>query len=224
MPLKIEVEEVLEWYKKNGIPLERTKIYLCDKLENVTDGEGGMFLPRSYEGYVLLVQDENEVLARYVHESAHGSFFENFPIGQTLATLDREVYDLEKSLFGDEKIENIIVIEKELTNSQSKKLSKKEIEASGIESLFKNRPVYEIDKKHFGSYREKASRLKNLQSALIPHIEGFSLLVEEEILGRITRTVSKDYYIEGYNLLKPLKENGFSSVVDYLKRLNVSDF
>lgn len=224
MPLKIEVEEVLDWYKQNEIPLNKTKIYLCNQFETIVNDEGGVFFPRFLEGYVFLVPDEKEVLARYVHESAHGSFFENFRIGQTVASLDKEVYELEKTLFEGTKIENMVVVEKEDAPIVSRKLLKSEIENSDMGARFKNRTVYEVDKTSFEIYREKASRLKSLQSALLPHIEGFSLLVEEEILGRIARTFSEDYYMKGYNLLKPLKENGFSSIVDYLKGLNVSVF
>lgn len=222
MPLKIEVEEVLDWYRENGIPLNKTKIYLSDRFENVRNDEGGVFFPRNFEGYVFLSTDEKEILARYVHESAHGSFFENFQIGQTVASLDKEVYDLEKTLFDDEKIDNVIAIEKEQSDYVSRKLSELEIES--LDQRLRNHAVYEVDKNCFEGYREKSSRLKHMQAKLLPYMEGFSLLVEEKIIGQINRTFSENYYLEGYDMLKPLEEGGFQNVIEYLRSLNVTSF
>ncbi|MCX6820534.1 MAG: hypothetical protein NT016_01110 [Candidatus Aenigmarchaeota archaeon] len=222
MPLEIEVKEVLDWYMENGIPLNKTKIYLSDRFENVRKEEGGVFFPRNLEGYVFPAPDEKEILARYVHESAHGSFLENFQIGQAVVNLDKEVYDLEKTLFDNEKIDNLIAIEKEQSDCVSRKLSELDIES--LDSRFRNHAVYEVDKNCFEEYREKSSRLENIQTKLLPYMEGFSLLVEEKIIGQIKRTFSENYYLEDYDMLKTLEKEGFQNVIDYLRSLNVKSF
>jgi len=222
MPLKIEVKEVLDWYRENGIPLNRTKIYLSDRFENVRIEEGGVFFPRNLEGYVFPALDEKEILVRYVHESAHGSFFENFQIGQTVVNLDKEVDDLEKTLFDNVKIDNVIAIEKEQLECVSRKLSELEIES--LDTRLRNHTVYEVDKNCFEEYREKSSRLKSIQTKLLPYMEGFSLLVEEKIIGQIKRAFPENYYLEGYDMLKPLDEGGFQNVIGYLRSLDVTSF
>lgn len=166
--------------------------------------------------------DEKEILARYVHESAHGSFLENFQIGQIVVNLDKEVHNLEKILFDDGKIDNVVAIEKEQPDHVSRKLLELEIES--LDPRLRNHAVYEVDKICFEEYREKSSRLKSMQTKLLPYMEGFSLLVEEKIIGQTTRAFQENYYLEGYDRLKPLDKGGFQNVIGYLRSLSVTTF
>lgn len=226
MKIEIRSEEVINWFNDRDIPLSKTKLYLSEPFKSRGLEEyGGIFIPRFYEGHVFFTNDIAEIIRRYIHEASHGSFFENFPVGKQIAELDKRVYEKEKELFGEKNIERCYVIttpdlrikSKIINLEEAVKLSKVQFEAG--------KDIFEVDKFEFDEYLKLSKQLNQLCSQSIAYLEGFALIVTEEIT-RCKFSVSQlsGPYKNGYNLLKQIKEkNGLNYLIRklYELRLNI---
>jgi len=227
MRVEIRIEEVINWFRDNDIPICKSRIYLSRPFKvKGMENSAGVFLPRFYEGYIFVVDSLDEVIRRYVHESSHGSFFENFPVGKQIHKLDKRVYEKERELFGEKSIEDIYII----TTSNSRVKSRK----IGLEEARKltrrkvqfetNKDIFEINRSEFKEYSKLSEQLSLLYSEFVTYLEGFALIVTEEITrDNLGSSPLFGSYKSGYELLKAIKEkNGLKGLIQELYRLELN--
>ena len=87
-----------DWLKSKNIPTKSSKIYFIDNKKDlrILGQKGGKYVPHKYEGYIRFVNDTGLFYERYIHETAHGVFFENFAIGRRIVDLEKAYIDLRK--------------------------------------------------------------------------------------------------------------------------------
>jgi hypothetical protein len=227
MKIEIRSKEIVKWFEDNKIPIYKTKIYVSRpfKTKGIEEPEG-VFLPRFYEGYVFTIDNLDQVIKAYVHESSHGSFIENFPVGMRISELDRKVYKKERELFGEKNIEDIYVV----TTSRPRIKSRK-IDLRRAKVLTKNKvqfkigeDIFEVDRHEFQKYIKLSEQLNILYSKFLTYIEGFALIIVEEVANyNFSHLPLSEPYRSGYEMLKPISEkDGMNGLIKKLCELNLN--
>lgn len=228
MRVEVRNEEAINWFKSNNIPIFKTRIYLSRpfKAKGIEEPEG-IFLPRFYEGYIFAIDNFSEIIKRYVHESSHGSFFENFSVGRQISGLDRRVYEMERKLFGERSIEDVYVVTTSDLKTNSRKICLEEAKKLTRNKVRfeKNKDIFEVDKFEFDKYFKLSRQLSLIYSKLVPYLEGFALIITEELVGCDYSCLPlAEPYKSGYELLKPIKKrSGLNELIKglYELRLNI---
>ncbi|MFP4229767.1 MAG: hypothetical protein ACLFRK_01340 [Candidatus Nanohaloarchaea archaeon] len=211
---KYRAPEVLDHLKYIDLPVEKSNFFVTDELQTslITDPDA-VFIPRDLEGFIKNVESEREIKNNYIHEAGHGAYFENTENGRRIRQIDSELNSLESRLFNEEFTEEILTLPGNVENSLE--VDYNDITFLDIEDDYEK--YYLVNKELLEEYRGLREDILKKYNQNLPKIEGFSLLLEEE-LGEQTQ-ISKypDSYIKGYNILKPIKEDqGWQAVIQAL--------
>lgn len=224
----IRNEDVLAWYQSIEMPLNETRVYLSQPFRTRARlfNPGGVFFPRSLTGYVFADGSRyREILRRYIHESSHGSFFENTSLGGEIVVVDRGVYDKESELF-DGTIDNreiVVVTQYSIENptrvsfSDAKRLNEELTFQDGVE-------YHLVGVSDFDVYRNLVERLEYLLDSSEDFIESFALVSEEEVLSFSRDPASLPKALgRRYVELDELRKKDFEYLVEFLKNLRAGN-
>lgn len=200
--IELRYPEVQEYFEQIGMPVEESSFYLVEEAPSkgrITRNTG-TYLPRNRNGYIEPVGSLNDIEETYIHEYAHGAFFENTELGTIIAQRDEEVSKEESLLFGDIRNENFRAIPND------------EVEVSRKKPGASN--TYEVNPQRLQNYKEARNTLERALKSSKPLIEGFSLLMEDELgEGEIDASGAEEAYIH----LKKIREsNGMQGVKRFL--------
>ena len=222
----IRDEDVLAWYQSIEIPLVETEVYLSKPFRTRARlfYPGGVFFPRNLTGYVFADGSVyEEILRRYIHESSHGSFFENTYIGGEIVATDKNVYRKESELF-DGPIDNreIVVVTQHSIENPSR-VSFSDVKRVNEELTFQEGvEYYLVGVGDFNVYRSLAMGLDKLLGHFENYIEGFGLISEEEILGFSRDPTSLSEALgRHYMELDELRKKDFNRLVRFLRDLKI---
>ena len=222
----IQDEDALMWYQRIEMPLSETRVYLSQPFRTRARlfNPGGVFFPRNLTGYVFADGAPYlEILRRYIHESSHGSFFENTNSGGNIVTADRNVYEKESELFDGpiDGREIVVVTQDDIKNptrssfSEAKKVNKELTFQEGVE-------YHLVGVGDFGIYLDLVERLERFMDYSEGYIEGFALISEEELLGFSRDSASLPEVLGiRYKELDELRKRGFRYLVEFLKSLRI---
>ncbi|MBU5687819.1 MAG: hypothetical protein QXJ06_04200 [Candidatus Aenigmatarchaeota archaeon] len=216
----LQSDVVTKWYHDIGMPLDKTRIYSSEpfKTRSILFSPGGVFFPRDFTGYVFIDGiDFTEFIRRYVHESSHGSFFENTDIGRRISDIDRQIYDKEIEMFSGPISDRKIVVLTQEGVKRPIQLSFSEAKRINDTLDCREYEYYLVGNNDFNEYKTLIYELNNLFDSFGDVIEGFALLVEYILLGIPPLEPLKG--LQSYYKLYEIRRNGIGYVVDFLKRL-----
>lgn len=174
--MKLEKFELLdenfdEYLKERNIEVVESSFYLTrSDVEGTIVDPGGVYLPRSFEGYIFNRRDFDILRENYAHEKSHGAFFENIDLGKDISRIDREIWEMEKNVFG------------KFAESQKFFQSGEETRLRGTKNGL---PVFEIEEEKFEAYKGKVDELYEKISDNWNFIEAFAMHVSEDYLGEL---------------------------------------
>lgn len=200
--IELRYPEVQEYFEQIGMPVEESNFYLVEDAPSRSsiNLNIGTYLPRNKNGYIQPEGNLSEIEEAYIHEYAHGSFFENTELGQIIVDKDQKLSKKERLLFGNLEDEEF-----------------KAVPDSSLETSIKvseSPKTYRVNPKELDKYRRIRKEMKKALSATKTLIEGFSLLIEDEIGEADTKLARPG---ESYVHLKRIRDSeGMQGVEEFL--------
>lgn len=209
-----EDQEILEHLEQIGVPVEESQFFVADEVEtHIISDPGAVFIPRDLEGFIQNVESDRKIRNNYIHEAGHGAYFENTENGKRIRQLDSALHKLESDLFNGKFTGQIFTLPSDV--DRSVEVNYEDISFLGIEDDYKK--YYLVDNDLLDRYRSLRNSIISEYRNNLPRIEGFSLLLEEELGEEPEISKYPEPYIEGYRFLKPKKEElGWEAVVQTL--------
>jgi len=203
---ELDIPEITDEFESLGMPIEESTFYAVEtspSTNGISDNTG-MYSPRKKTGYVEFLDDLDSTYHNFAHEAGHASFFENTPIGLKITELEKEVHQIERRLFGNPR------------DQKFEARPSKEVDSSLL--IGENPKTYLVNKSNLKKYRKKRTQLNQFVEDNIGIIEGYAVLMEEEIIGDIERELPP-IYKQGYNqLTKARNKTDLDSVINFLKQ------
>lgn len=201
----LDIPEITEEFESIGMPIEESTFYAVETAPSTNQlaDNSGMYSPRRQKGYVELLHELDSTHHNFAHEAGHASFFENTSLGLRVRYLEEEVHRIERGLFGNKRDQKF----------QAKPSDN--VESSILVDSETN--TYLVPEGDLREYRRKRHQLNHIVEDNLAIIEGYAILMEEEIVGEIERELPP-IYEQGYTELAEARDKtDLDSVIDFLK-------
>lgn len=202
---KLEVPEITGQFKELGVPISQSTFYAVDDAPSTNQiaDNAGMYSPRRQKGYVEILDDTDSTYHNFAHEAGHASFFENMSLGLKIRDLEKEVHQIERRLFGNQRDQKFQAKPSENVND------------SMLVDSEKN--TYLVPEDDLMEYRQKRNQLNYIVEDNLAIIEGYAVLMEEEIVGGIERELPPIYEQGYHEIAEARDETDLDSVITFLK-------